>query len=172
METAQEVKKQLESTALIRFQDCDPFGHLNNARYIDYIFNARQDQVAEHYGVQLFERGQQAGWVVTRMQLAFLAPADMMETVLIRTTLLDATDNSLVVQGVMLDRDARRLKAIIWAEFGYVSLLTGKRTSHPTELMPLFRSVVVEEAFDWNGFDGRVKELKAQYRRPSGDLPQ
>ena len=30
----------------VRFQDCDPFGHLNNARYIDYFLNARQDQIA------------------------------------------------------------------------------------------------------------------------------
>jgi acyl-CoA thioester hydrolase len=31
------LSKELESTAVIRFQDCDPFGHLNNARYIDYL---------------------------------------------------------------------------------------------------------------------------------------
>ena len=29
-----EYSKILESKALIRFEDCDPFGHLNNGRYI------------------------------------------------------------------------------------------------------------------------------------------
>ena len=56
---------ELESTAVIRFQDCDPFGHLNNARYIDYFLNARQDQIAAAYGLALYEPGAQprkAGW--------------------------------------------------------------------------------------------------------------
>ncbi len=33
--------KEPETQIVIRFQDCDPFGHLNNARYIDYFVNAR-----------------------------------------------------------------------------------------------------------------------------------
>ena len=32
-----ELKKELESEAFIAFGDCDPFRHLNNARYIDYF---------------------------------------------------------------------------------------------------------------------------------------
>ena len=30
---------------MTRFSDCDPFGHLNNARYIDYFINAREDHL-------------------------------------------------------------------------------------------------------------------------------
>ena len=166
MQITQAPMKELESAAVIRFQDCDPFGHLNNARYIDYVFNARQDQVEKHYGLRFFERGMQESWVVTKLQIAFLSPAVVMEKVLIRTRLVNATENSIVVEGLMLDREAQRLKAIIWAEFGYVSLVTGKRAVHPPELMPLFRSVVVADDFDENGFNHRVEELKAQYRRP------
>ena len=31
----------LQSTVKIRFQDCDPFNHLNNAAYLNYFVNAR-----------------------------------------------------------------------------------------------------------------------------------
>ena len=31
------MEKVLKSRAKVRFQDCDPFNHLNNARYIDYF---------------------------------------------------------------------------------------------------------------------------------------
>ncbi|MEM9981458.1 MAG: acyl-CoA thioesterase, partial [Bacteroidota bacterium] len=31
----------LASKAIVRFQDCDPLRHLNNAKYFDYYFNAR-----------------------------------------------------------------------------------------------------------------------------------
>ena len=41
--------KKLYSKAVIRFQDCDPLKHLNNAKYFDYFFNAREDQVATIY---------------------------------------------------------------------------------------------------------------------------
>ena len=38
-------QKTTKSSSLIRFQDCDPLRHLNNAKYFDYYFNAREDQV-------------------------------------------------------------------------------------------------------------------------------
>ncbi len=37
----------LTSQAIIRFQDCDPYAHLNNGRYLDYFMNAREDQCVE-----------------------------------------------------------------------------------------------------------------------------
>lgn len=40
----EEQKKLLESKAKVRFHDCDPFNHLNNSRYIDYMVTARGDQ--------------------------------------------------------------------------------------------------------------------------------
>jgi acyl-CoA thioesterase FadM len=34
----------------VRFSDCDPIGHLNNVKYLDYMFNAREDHVETFYG--------------------------------------------------------------------------------------------------------------------------
>ena len=45
----------LRSTAIIRFQDCDPLQHLNNAKYFDYFFNAREDQVPKLYGLEIID---------------------------------------------------------------------------------------------------------------------
>ncbi|MDB5230478.1 MAG: acyl-CoA thioesterase, partial [Chitinophagaceae bacterium] len=42
-------QKLPESTIKIRFHDCDPFNHLNNSRYIDYMMAARSDQLALYY---------------------------------------------------------------------------------------------------------------------------
>ena len=38
------------SKAKIRFIDCDPIGHLNNSKYLDYMLNAREDHVEDYYG--------------------------------------------------------------------------------------------------------------------------
>src|SRR5690349_7723141 len=116
--------KDLETTAIIRFQDCDPFQHLNNARYIDYFMNAREDQLKQFYNFDIFKETQRMGqgWVVSKNQLAYLFPASVQEQVLIRTNLIQMTESVLVVEGLMLDSTARRLKAVAWIEFTYVSL--------------------------------------------------
>src|SRR5512138_1159646 len=115
---------EMDTVTAIRFQDCDPFGHLNNARYVDYFMNARQDQLAEHYNFRLFEHGKEMteGWVVSRSYVAYLAPAGMAEEVRIRTRLIDFTQHRLVVEGLMLDADGLRLKSVSWIEFTYFSL--------------------------------------------------
>ncbi len=167
MTEALALSKELETTAIIRFQDCDPFQHLNNARYIDYFMNAREDQLRDFYHFQIFEVAQKTGqgWVVTKNQLAYLSPAMMQEQVIIRTRLVRMTENILVVEGEMLDKSARRLKAVAWIEFTFVSLQTGRTTAHPEEFMHMFSPVVVEDIFTPDGFNQRVDSLKSQYRR-------
>ena len=69
--------KLLRSTARIRFQDCDPYNHLNNANYIDYFMNAREDQVLEAYDIDVYKRARETGlaWLVVSNQLAYFQPA-------------------------------------------------------------------------------------------------
>ena len=64
--------KELDTLATVRFQDCDPFGHLNNARYVDYFMNARTDQVLEAYNLQIMKAGQTESWVVNKSKPCFL----------------------------------------------------------------------------------------------------
>jgi len=159
--------KELETSATIRFQDCDPFQHLNNARYIDYFMNAREDQLRMFYNFDIFKETQRTGqgWVVTKNQLAYLHPAMLQEQVLIRTRLVRMSETVLVVEGLMFDIAAKRLKAVAWIEFTYVSLQTGRSIHHPDEFMSMFRPVVVEEVYTPDGFNQRVDTLKAEYRR-------
>jgi acyl-CoA thioester hydrolase len=165
MNGKQELVKEPESIAIIRFQDCDPFGHLNNARYVDYFMNARTDQISEHYGLQLLQENQSKSWVVTKSQIAFFAPAKMMERVRVRTRLIHATQRDLVVEGLMLDEKASQLKAVLWMQFTYVDLTTGRPSRHPDDLMRLLISVRVE-GFR-SGFDLRANDLRAQFRNNS-----
>jgi len=160
--------QELETTVTIRFQDCDPFQHLNNARYIDYFLNAREDQLAQFYNFRIFEVAQQTnhGWVVTRNQIAYLAPAMMQEQVVIRTKLIQMTDSALAFEGLMFDKAGRRLKAVIWVEFTFVSLATGRTAKHPDEFMDSFRSAFVDGIYGADGFNQRVETLKSQFRKP------
>ena len=150
-----------ESTLVARFQDCDPFGHLNNARYIDYFLNAREEHLAAHYGLHLYEHTKQTneGWVVTNTQISYLRPVGVMEEVLIRTCLVQFSDTNLTVEGVMLDPKTFKLKSVCWMQFTYVSLATGRTIKHPDDLIAVFSNVIIEDVFA-AGFPARVEVLR------------
>lgn len=167
MFTDKTLVKEPESSAVIRFQDCDPFGHLNTARYIDYFFNARTDQVAAAYGLHIIDRETRPNesWVVNKMQIAYIYPAQLMERVIIRTRLIHTTPHTLAVEGLMLNADGARLKAVGWVDFTYVSLHTGRPTAHPGDLQEFFQLLVVEGVYDPDGFNQRVSDLRDEFRQ-------
>lgn len=173
MEMIQPLARELESRYVVRFQDCDPFGHLNNARYIDYIFNARQDQLARDYGFHIFEHGKETNqnWVVTRSHIAYLFPAQVNEAIVIRTKLIQMTESTIVVEALMLDTELKRPKAVAWTEFTYVSLATGRTTKHPDDLMALFAQVIVEGIWSADGFNQRVEALRREHRKRPVETP-
>jgi acyl-CoA thioester hydrolase len=151
-----------ESTMTARFPDCDPLGHLNNARYIDYFLNAREEHLADHYGLHLYQRTKQTNetWVVTNTQISYLRPVGVMEEVLIRTCLLQFTDSTLTVEGVMLDPNSHKLKSLCWMQFTYISLATARTIKHPDDLMALFGDVVMDADIIAAGFPSRVESLR------------
>ncbi len=120
----------------VRFNDCDPFGHLNNSRYIDYFLNAREDHLVDHYQFvfpEWLKKG--VGWVVTEHEINYIRPANAYETVCIQTSLIDYSDSQLVVEGLMTDKERKPVKAVQWTRFVFVNIQAGKKEKHPPELM-------------------------------------
>jgi acyl-CoA thioester hydrolase len=156
--------KELQSTALIRFQDCDPFGHLNNARYIDYFMNARVDQLAEHYDFHLFDHMQREheNWLVSKTQIQYVYPAAFNTQVNVRTRLIEVTDRLLIVEAIMID--GHHLLALAWIEFTLIDTTTGRPKHHSADLMNFFQSIRVEGIYNPLGFDTRVQEIKKELR--------
>jgi YbgC/YbaW family acyl-CoA thioester hydrolase len=167
MKDSQPLPKVLENTVLIRFQDCDPYGHLNNARYIDYFLNARQDQLAQYYDFHIFADGRlmNHNWVVSKTHIAYLQPAGIMEETVVTTCLIQMGQRSLVVEAVMLDKSRRRVKAFAWIEFIYFSLDSGRAASHPENLMDFFKAVIVNDIFEPDGFNQRAEAVRNEYRK-------
>ncbi len=138
------MKRTLEKQYKVRFQDCDPFNHLNNSKYLDYFMNAREDQILENYNLDIYEHLRTTGqaWVVASNQISYLKPAMMNETVLIESKLINYTGKSLSVEMLMWDKNKTQLKAIFWSKFVYFSAKTRQSVQHPDELMQLFEQVV------------------------------
>jgi len=169
-----DLPKVLESKTIVRFQDCDPFGHLNNARYIDYFMNARSDHLRDNYDFEIFGWGKETGesWVVTKTQIAYLWPAGISEEVIIRTRLIHFDTSLLRVEAVMLDAAGRRVKAVGWVEFAYISMQSGRPVRHGDELTNFFSSVVADDVDPNQSFDDRVDEVKAEFRKRVAPEPE
>ena len=155
------INKIWESKVLIRFPDCDPFNHLNNARYIDYFINAREDHLMANLKFNIYHHAAQFGlsWVVGKNQIAYLKPAFLMETVVIDSTLLKLGEREVSVEMRMWNESKTKLKSVLWSSFVHINLKTQKPENHSAELMELFHpfenplSTIVS-------FDERVEQLR------------
>ena len=126
----------LHSTARIRFQDCDPFGHLNNARFIDYFLNARADQVMEYYGIDIFG-GSGFTWLVGSNQIAYFKQALLNEEVEIETQIIDFAPKRLLVEMRMYAVGKKHLKALLWVDSIPFSIKEQRVEAHRDELMEM-----------------------------------
>lgn len=156
-----ELNKIPESRMKIRFHDCDPFNHLNNSRYIDYMVTARGDQLIENYDFDIYKlaREKGLGWVSAQTQISYLSPAYLMEEVVIQTRLIGCSEKSLLLEACMWDALKRKLKAVMWTKLVHFNLKTQSSWQHDESFMQFFNQIVLplETGQD---FESRIKKLK------------
>ncbi len=150
-----------QSKVLIRFPDCDPFNHLNNARYIDYFINAREDHIMANLSINIYQYAAEkgTGWVVSRNQIAYLKPAFLMERVVIESVTLKLDEKEVLVEMRMFNERKDKLKAVLWSQFVHIDMKTQKPVAHSEEIMKIFTPVVqpLEKSIS---FEERVDELR------------
>lgn len=160
--------KQTTSKSVIRFQDCDPMRHLNNAKYFDYFFNAREDQLPKLYGFNVsdFFREYKTAWVAYSQKISYVRSALPGEIVTIHSQIIYANPNTVVVEYWMSDEADKQLKSILWTTLKYVDLKTQRTTNHQPELQEFMKKVVCQEAnYENTRFDDRVKVLIQEYKQ-------
>lgn len=141
------------SIITVRFQDCDPFNHLNNGRYVDYFLNAREDHLLDHYGLDIYRVARETGlsWVVSTSQIAYLRPAFLMEKVLVETQLIAHGRKHVQVEMRMWNAERTQLKAFCWMGFVHYDIRKNASAEHSTDYIALFNKVhapVAEQRFE------------------------
>lgn len=161
-QTIMNLPKTLESKTKIRFQDCDPFNHLNNGKYIDYFMNHREDELINAYDLDIYKMAKLQGrsWVSNSNQIAYLRPALLMETIIIESQLLYFDDSNLKAEMRMYNKDKTQLKSIIWCGFTHYNIINQKRDIHSEEMIALFKSIV--NPVEVNTFEKRLKIIKSK----------
>lgn len=157
--------KTIESQTRIQYHDCDPFNHLNNSRYIDYIMGARTEALLSHYDFNASELATKhgIGWVTALTQISYFFPAVWMERVTIQSRLIHFSENSVLVEGSMWDAEKTRLKAVLWAKLVHFDMKTQRSAKHSVELMQLFDQI----HYPLEGistFEERVQSLKNTFK--------
>jgi YbgC/YbaW family acyl-CoA thioester hydrolase len=153
--------KLWESKVLIRFPDCDPFNHLNNARYIDYFINAREDHIMANMNFNIYHFAAQhgLGWVVSKNQIVYLKPAFLAETVVIDSTLLKLNETGLLIEMKMWSEQKDKLKSVMWTNLVHINIKTQKTESHSSELLKTFSQF--ENPIDPTiSFEERIEQLR------------
>ena len=154
-------EKYLESSVLIRFADCDPLNHLNNARYVDYFMNAREDHLMHFYDMTIYDIAKKTGktWVVTENRIAYIRPAWLMETVVIQSSLVRVAEKGLWVEMHMYNEDKTELKALLWSKLAHYDMKTKRAVPHDEDIMLDLKSVEVPLSPDIT-FEERIEQLK------------
>ena len=156
--------KETESRVVIRFQDCDPLRHLNNAKYFDYFFNAREDQVPKLYGLEIVDliRVYKAAWVVYNHNISYVKPAMVGEWVRIFSRILWYNDNTIMVEYYLTDDSKTQLKTVLWSTMRYVTLEEGKSSDHTGAVVDFLKAPSLH--LDQSRLDirDRVKQLKRE----------
>lgn len=136
----------------IRFQDCDPFQHLNNARFIDYFLNARGDQILEHYDIDIYG-SQGFSWLVGSNQIVYFKPAMLNEEVCIETQIIAFSSRNIKVEMRMFGVEKKDMKAFLWVDSIPINLKTMRMDTHNDNLMKLFGEATMP--IDESSFEDR-----------------
>lgn len=154
----------LSSESRVRFQDCDPFGHLNNARFIDYFLNARADQVMEAFGLDIFGSSGFT-WLVGSNQIAYFKQAMFNEEILIESQIIKYSEKQIVVEMRMYDRNRTHLKAFLWVDSIPFSVKTNRMEPHSEALMGMFEANL--NAVEQSTFEERRRALYLENKQNS-----
>lgn len=158
---------EARATYVVRFSDCDPYGHLNNSRYLDYFHNARMDHLAEIYHYDMKEYVSSGfGFVVGNQQIFYFRPAVCYEKVIIQTSVIKMDSGRITVEFIMTDEKRQEIKAIMWTEYWGITIQTGQPASMPDRRKEFFSSILNTRVDHEGGILKRYRELKEKFLKP------
>lgn len=156
------MEKEVSSTAKIRFSDCDPIGHLNNVKYLEYMLNAREDHVEEFYGFTYEEYLKKTGctWIAIQNEIAYLREVRANTQVIISSKTIEIHDRISKVEILMKSLDGKTVYAVLWITVIYFNMKTRQSEPQPEETKALFEKFLTP--VDQTEFKDRAAYLRKQ----------
>lgn len=157
--------KETSSVVKVRFSDCDPIGHLNNVKYLEYMLNAREDHVEEYYGFTYEQYIRKTGctWIAVQNEIAYLKEVRANTQVEISSKIILIEDRISKVEILMKSLDGKITHAVLWMTVIYFNLKTRKSEIQPEGTLKLF-SRFMEEVEQTN-FQDRAAFLRKKNKK-------
>lgn len=159
------MQRELSTEVKIRFSDCDPIGHLNNVKYLEYMLNAREDHVEAGYGFTYEEYTRKTGctWIAIQNEIAYLKEVRYNSKVLITSKTIEISDRVSKVEILMKSLDEKTVHCVLWCTVIYFNMKTRLSESQPEETKKLFRNFLVE--LNQKDFQSRATYLRQQNKK-------
>ena len=159
------MQKEISSESRIRFSDCDPIGHLNNVKYLDYMLNAREDHVESGYGFTYEQYTRKTGctWITIQNEIAYLKEVRYNARVIISSKTIEIGDRLSKVEILMKSEDGKTIHSVLWLSIIYFNMKTRKSDVHPEDTKALFQKFLVE--LEEKDFKSRVSTLRKQNKK-------
>lgn len=156
------MEKEISTKVKIRFSDCDPIGHLNNVKYLEYMFNAREDHVEDFYGFTYEAWTKKTGctWITIQNEIAYLKEVRYNQKVVISSKTVFISDRTSTIEILMKSEDEKIIHAVLWVQVIYFNMKTRKSEVQPEEVKELFQKFKMDIAEP--DFAGRVKHFRKQ----------
>lgn len=156
------MEKEISTVVKVRFSDCDPIGHLNNVKYLEYMLNAREDHVEQFYGFTYEEYTRRTGctWIAIQNEIAYLKEVRYNSKVAISSKTIELSDRISKVEILMKSEDEQTIYAVLWITVIYFNLKTRKSESQPAELLEQFGPLLVD--LEQKTFQSRTEFLRRQ----------
>lgn len=154
------MQKEISTIVKIRFSDCDPIGHLNNVKYLEYMLNAREDHVEEFYGFTYEEYLKKTGctWIAIQNEIAYLKEVKANTKVIISSKTIEITDRTSKVEILMKSEDEKTINAVLWITVIYFNMKTRHSEILPQEEKVFFEKFLVH--IDEKEFKDRVLHFR------------
>jgi len=113
----------------VRFRDCDPLGHVNNAAYLTYLEQARLFYWRSLWGFGLDAGTANPGVIMARAEIDYRLPAHYGQTLVVRIDLAAIGKTSFTYDYEILDEQQR-----VVASARTVQVMYDYRTARPVPI--------------------------------------
>lgn len=126
---------QTQTEITVRWNDCDPMGHANNAVYFTYFEQARVVLFREFFGIKKGKPvlAEHFPFIIAEISCKFLKPVYVDERLIVEARVTNVKNSSFVVEYDMTDKlngekTATGSSVLVWYDYK-----TGKPTPIPDE---------------------------------------
>ncbi|MBC7655190.1 MAG: acyl-CoA thioesterase [Oligoflexus sp.] len=123
----------------VRPDDIDMFYHVHNSKYLDYVLNARYEQMELFYGMSMekfLEMG--FGWVVKTVMIDYKRPLGLGDFFIVETGIESLNKRGCRITFEITNKKTKKTSTDGWFDFVMIDLKTGRGVQVTDEMVNLY----------------------------------